>query len=218
MGEPMFCQTDEQMARALLDSRPLRLRGVTLDDLVERGWVDLRTGHGAPPYAEGGFPTPSGKVEFYSEQMRQAGHDPLPGYIPGPESPGGDVDLGARYPLALMTPKTAHHFLNSSCGNIDRQLRAEREPLLDLHPSDAAPRAIADGDVVRVFNDRGSLELRCRVGDKVRPGVVAVPSGWWASRSPGGRSVNTLTPDGYVDLRGAGAFHGALVQVESVTA
>jgi anaerobic selenocysteine-containing dehydrogenase len=218
MDEPMFRQTDEQMARALLDSKPPRMQGVTFDDLVERGWVDLRTAHDARPYAEGGFPTPSGKAELYSERMRQAGHDPLPGYTPGRESPGGDPDLVARYPLALMTPKTAHHFLNSSYGNIDRQITAEREPMLDLHPSDAVPRGIADGEVVRVFNDRGSLEMRCRVGDKVRPGVVAVPSGWWASRSQGGRSVNTLTPDGYVDLRGAGAFHGALVQVERVTA
>jgi anaerobic selenocysteine-containing dehydrogenase len=114
----------------------------------------------------------------------------------------------------LMTPKSAHHFLNSSYGNIKRQLKAEREPVLDIHPEDAESRSIADGDVIRVFNGRGSLQLRARVGDKVRPGVVAVPSGWWASQSPGGRSVNALTPDGLVDLRGAGAFHGALVEVE----
>ena len=86
--------------------------------------------------------------------------------------------------------------------------------MLDLHPDDAAPRGIADGDVVRVFNDRGSVQVPVRVGDKVRSGVVSLPSGWWASRSPSGSSANALTPDGLSDLGGGGDFHSALVQVE----
>jgi anaerobic selenocysteine-containing dehydrogenase len=110
--------------------------------------------------------------------MAERGLDPLPAFQPAEEGPRGDRDLVARYPLMLMTPKSAHHFLNSSYGNIKRQLKAEREPVLDIHPEDAESRSIADGDVIRVFNGRGSLQLRARVGDKVRPGVVAVPSGW----------------------------------------
>jgi anaerobic selenocysteine-containing dehydrogenase len=216
--EPMFRQTDEEMARAALSTGHPALSGLTFEDLVERGWIDVRPEGYVRRYAEGGFRTPSGKVEFFSQRMAERGLDPLPGYEPPDESPAGDPELVARYPLALMTPKSAHHFLNSSYGNIERQLAAEREPVLDIHPQDAELRGIADGDAVRTFNDRGSLELRARVGDKVRPGVVAIPSGWWSSRSPGGRSVNVLISDRLLDMRGAGAFHGALVEVERATA
>ena len=96
---------------------------------------------------------------------------------------------------------------------IARHLAAEREPLLELHSDDAAARAIVDGQLVRVFNDRGSVELRVRVGDRVRPGVTSMPSGWWASRSIGGRSANALTNDGVAAWGRGGDFHDTLVEV-----
>src|SRR5205823_443647 len=74
-------------------------------------------------------------------------------------------------------------------------------------------RGIADRDWVRVCNDRGMVELRARVGDRVRRGVVAMPSGWWASLSPKRASANTLTTDGLSDFGGGGDFHDTLVEV-----
>ncbi len=124
------------------------------------------------------------------------------------------AELAARFPLALLTAKGAHHFLNSSYGGVERHVKAEKTPVVDVHPDDAIPRGVADGDTVRVFNDRGELVLPARVGDRVPPGVVSVPSGWWASRSPNGQAANALTPDGLSDLGGGGDFHSALVQVE----
>lgn len=208
--DPAFRVSDEQLVEnALAPLGPERT-----DELRERGWLRLDTEEHVLPYAEGGFGTPSGRCELYSERLAAAGMDPLPGFEPAAESPAGDPELAARYPLALLTAKGAHHFLNSSYGNVGRALKAEKTPVLDVHPGDAAPRGIADGDTVRVFNDRGSIELPARVGDKVRSGVVAMPSGWWASRSPSGSSANALTPDGLSDLGGGGDFHSALVQVE----
>jgi len=67
---------------------------------------------------------------------------------------------------------------------------------------------------VRVYNDRGAVTLRARIGDRVRAGVTAMPSGWWASLSPGGASANTLTTDTLSDWGGGGAFHDTLVEVE----
>ena len=93
-------------------------------------------------------------------------------------------------------------------------MKAEKTPTLDLHPDDAAARGIERRRRVRVFNDRGSIELPAKVGDKVRPGVVSMPSGWWASKTPSGSSANALTPDGISDLGRGGDFHSALVQVE----
>ena len=80
-------------------------------------------------------------------------------------------------------------------------------------PDDAAVRGIADGEVVRVFNDRGAVLTRAQVDERVRPGVVALPSGWWASLSPGGASANALTADGLADWGGGGDFHDTLVEV-----
>ena len=205
-----FEMSDEQLVAAALaplgEDRARALR--------DRGWIRVDTDEHTLPYANGGFATPSGKCELYSERLAGLGMDPLPGFTPAPESPAGDPELAARYPLALLTAKGAHHFLNSSYANVDRALKAEKTPMLDLHPDDAVTRGIADGDSVRVFNERGSITLLARVGDKVRSGVVAMPSGWWASKSPSGSSANALTPDGLSDLGGGGDFHSALVQVE----
>jgi anaerobic selenocysteine-containing dehydrogenase len=119
----------------------------------------------------------------------------------------------AAYPLTLITAKSAHHFLNSSFANLPRHLKAEGEPRLQMHPTDAAARGISDGDRVTVQNDQGCLNLCAQVGEGVREGVVAMPSGWWPSHSPGGVSANLLTPDGLSDAGGGGDFHDARVQV-----
>jgi anaerobic selenocysteine-containing dehydrogenase len=139
--------------------------------------------------------------------MAAAGQDPLPGYVPA----GGEASV--EYPLTLISAKSALHFLNSSFANLPRHLKAEKEPRLLMHPQDAAPRGIADNDWVQVCNAQGQLSLHVTLGEAVIPGVVAMPSGWWASRSPGGVSANLLTPDGLSDAGGGGDFHDARVEV-----
>jgi len=212
--EPCFRESDEDIVRKALTSTHPYARGITFESLQQKGWARLNIPEGYRPYAEGNFPTTSGKCEFYSEALAGQGLDPLPGYTPARESHGGDQALRARYPLSLVTAKSALHFLNSSYANMPRQLRAEKEPLAEIHSIDATERTIADGDLVRIFNDRGTLQLRARVGDGVVPGMIAVPSGWWASLSPGGSSANALTADGLSDMGGGGDFHDTLVQME----
>jgi anaerobic selenocysteine-containing dehydrogenase len=182
-------------------------------ELERRGWIRMERPEHVVPYADGGFLTPSGKCELWSARLAEAGRDPLPSFEPARESAAGDPELAVRFPLSLVTAKGAHHFLNSSYGNVERALRSERSPMVDISAEDAAVRGIADGDLVRVFNDRGSVALPARVGDVVRPGVVSMPSGWWASRTPSGSSANALTPDGLSDMGGGGDFHDALVEV-----
>jgi anaerobic selenocysteine-containing dehydrogenase len=213
LDEPYLQESDESVVRAALASEHPYLRGITFDSLVEHGWARLNLPDGWLPFAQGGFPTPSGRCEFYSEALAAAGEDPLPAFEPAGESPAGDRALVARYPLALISAKPALHFLNSSYANLPRHLAAEREPLLDLHPDDAARRAIGDGDLACVYNDRGRVQLRVRVTDWVRRGVAAIPSGWWASLSPGGSSANALTSDELSDQGGGGDFHDTLVEV-----
>ena len=211
-------ESDEDMVRAALTSTHSYAQGITYERLKQDGWARLNIPEDFRPFANGGFATVSGKCEFYSEGLASQGLDPLPSYIPAREGPQGAGEARSRYPLSLTTAKSALHFLNSSYANLPRHLEAEGEPLLDLHPHDAIARNISNGDLVRAHNARGELRMRVRVGDGVVPGMIAVPSGWWASLSPNGSSANALTADGLSDMGGGGDFHDTLVEVEKVVA
>jgi anaerobic selenocysteine-containing dehydrogenase len=212
-AEPHFKDSDLALVRMALASNHPHLKGITFERLAQQGWARLNLPEGWMPFAEGGFPTESGRCEFYSEHMARRGMDPLPTFQPSPESAAGNPELAARYPLSLVSGKGALHFLNSSYAGIERHRKAEVEPRLDISAADAAGRGIADGDSVRVYNDRGSVTMRARVGDRVRQGVCSMPSGWWASLSRGGSSANALTRDGLADMGGGGDFHDTLVEV-----
>jgi anaerobic selenocysteine-containing dehydrogenase len=206
--EPAFTTSDAELADAAV--APLGAERVAT--LKSQGWIRVdRTEHQVP-YAQGGFTTATGKTELWSEAEAAAGRDPLPGYTPARE--GVHSGRGNRYPLSLVAAKGAHHFLNSSYGNVARALKAERTPTVSLSEQDAADRGVANGAWVRVFNDRGSLVLTAKVGSEVLPGVVSVPSGWWPTHSPGGRSANVLTADGVAEVGEGGDFHDTLVEVE----
>jgi anaerobic selenocysteine-containing dehydrogenase len=212
--EAYLYESDEEMVRGLLDSRHPWLGGVTYEQLRERGWVRLALPEPWVPFANGGFTTPSGKCELYSETLAKLGADPLPGYVPRPAEKA--EPRGRPHPLLLVTSKSTRHFNNSSHAGEARQRKAEGEPFLQMHATDAAPRGISDGDRVRVFNQRGTMTLRARVADGTRPGVVALPQGFWACLLPGGSSANALTPDGLSDRGGGGDFHDARIEVDRV--
>ena len=127
------------------------------------------------------------------------------------ESRLGDAGLRQRYPLELISPK-ASDLINSTFGNV--ACGAEAGSCLEIHPQDAAPRGIADGDVVRVFNGRGSCRLTARVGPMVASGVVCAEAVRWSKRSPDGQNVNVLTSDRLTDLGAGATFYSTLVEVE----
>ena len=130
---------------------------------------------------------------------------------------GGNPALAARYPLAMISPP-ARNFLNSTFVNVDSLRATEGEPRLDIHPNDAAERGIVDGQLVRVFNDRGTLRLRARVTDRARPGVVVALSIWWKKLAADGCNANELTSQALTDLGRAPTFYDCLVQVEAAPA
>jgi len=163
-------------------------------------------------FAEGRFPTPTGKFEFASESLARAGLGPLPAYVPPVESPETNPTVARRYPLRLLTLKR-HYSINSSYGALPVLLRAEPEPLLELHADDAQVRGIADGQAVRVWNDRGSVRYRAHLTDRLRPGTVAAPFGPWMR---GGASVNSLTSDRLGDLGNGPTFCDTLVEVSAL--
>jgi anaerobic selenocysteine-containing dehydrogenase len=216
VDEELLADSDEDLVRRALGGDHPLLDGVTWERLLEEGYARAALGDAWLPYADGGFGTPSGKAELFSESLRGQGLDPLPTHEPAAESPAGDPVLAARYPLQLVTAKWSLHFLNSQYANLPRHLAAEGAMPVDLAPEDAAARSIEDGAAVRVFNDRGSVLATARVGETVPAGVAALPSGWWASLAEGGAAANTLTSDTLTDLGGGCAFHDTLVEVEPV--
>ena len=184
---------------------------VTYDALMDRGWVRLNVPTPYLPYADGGFPTPSGKCEFYSERMAQMGLDPLPAFTPPHEFPEHVPDLARKYPLTLIS-SPRHQFLNSTFVNI-ASLRRDAEPEVTLHPADAGQRLVTDGMEVVVFNDRGAFSAVARVADSVRAGVAWAPSIWWGKLSGDGHNANETTSQKLTDMGGGPVFYDNLVEI-----
>jgi len=191
------------------------MAGITFERLEREGSVRLAVPDPFVPFAQGAFPTPSGKCELRSEKLLAEGHDPVAGYVPPREGPTSAPALAERYPLAFISPP-AHHFLNSTFSAQPVFVRREGEASVTIHPDDAGPRGIADGAMARVFNDRGSFLARARVSDAARPGVVVGLSIWWAKLCPGGRNANAVTGQELTDMGGGATFYDALVDVEGV--
>lgn len=236
----LFDVTDEDFARQLLwedvspDQVPAALCGITLDRLKREGAIKLNAPVASltrsasegerpstpdtvlhAPFANGGFPTPSGKCEFRCERLATLGFDPLPTYIPPAESPDSAPELAEQFPLQLLSPPSPH-FLNSTFVEVDSLRRSAVEPQLEISLADADARDIKQNDLVTIFNDRGTFTARAVVGDTVRPGVVVAPSIWWNKHSLGHRNCNATTPTRLTDLGGGATFFDNLVEVRRV--
>ncbi len=199
--EPCFAEDDESLCRTAYGER------VDFDRLLQQGYAPVE----APdaPFAAGGFPTPSGKCEFFSERLARRGLDGLPDHVPNHEPFGSST----RYPLAMISPP-ARNFLNSSFVNVRSLRDIEGEPLLEIHASDAAARGIVADGIVRVFNDRGEYRCKARVSDRARPGVVNALGIWWRKLGLAGTNVNELTSQQLTDIGRGPVFYDCLVEVE----
>lgn len=185
--EDFLHASDEHRIREILASDHPFLDGISYERLEREGWVRLNLPDDWRPLASGGFRTPSGKCEFSSATLAQAGIDPLPTYTAPPSAP-------AATPLRLIAAKTAHHTLNSQYANLQRPGR-KLEPALAINPLDAAARDITDGMPVRVFNERGEVVVKAALGPVTAPGVVSMPFSWWPDTLANGSSANALTAD-----------------------
>jgi molybdopterin guanine dinucleotide-containing S/N-oxide reductase-like protein len=162
------------------------------------------------PFAHGGFETPSGKAELYSESLKRAGLDPVATFIPPSES--RHSAKAKNYPLEILTRKSDNH-LNSSFCNLPAHQKMEEPRLLEISMQDAAARNIREGDRVRVFNDRGSVHLKARVNGATQRGVVAARLDW-AKLNPDGVNVNVLTSEKLTEIGAGATFYSCLVEVE----
>ena len=209
LDDPRLQDTDEQIAEQILDTPAARAAGVTLEALRERAWMRIGYPHGTAPFAEGGFPTESGRVELRCDRLAADGLDPLVGYTPPAEI--ADPELALRFPLVLVVPAT-RFLLNSTFAAQAWHRDKTGPPRLFLHPDDAAARGIATGDQVRVGNDRGAFELEAIVEPLSRPGVCVTFKTHWP-KLVGGANSNVTTPERDADMGGAPTFHDNRVEV-----
>lgn len=200
--EPCFADEDETLCR-----QAFAQDDVDFDVLLRQGFASLKIAQA--PFSDGGFPTRSGRCEFESPALRAQGLDGLPEHLPNYEVAGSS----ARYPLAMISPP-ARNFLNTTFVNVESLQRMEGEPLLEIHPDDAAARNIAHGDVIRVFNDRGTYHCSARVSPRARAGVVNGLGIWWRKAGLRRTNVNELTSQRLTDLGGGPTFYDCLVEVE----
>ncbi len=220
--EPWLHESAEEAIRGVLDATRAHnpyLTGITLERLQAEGTVPLHfTPETRVPFADGRFPTPSGKVELWCEAMRAYGLDPLPDFeLPHEfQLADGDNDRsagsGPQAPLVLISA-APHHFVSSSMANQPSLQAKEGAPYVELHPQDAAARGVEHGADVILANGRGWCRLRAVVTEDVPPGVAVAPKGRWAQHSPDGRNINWTTSDALADLAGQSTFHSNLVWV-----
>jgi anaerobic selenocysteine-containing dehydrogenase len=202
-----FDKTMDECIEMVLSSDHPSSRGVTLKRL-KQGPVRV------PAYENPAFLTPSGRIEFYSERLREFGEQ-LPVYKESLENNRGS--LSKKYPLCFLQTHTRSR-VHSLYANIDWLREFDPEPKLEMNPADAEKRGIQDGDLVLVFNERGRLKIKVMVHEGIKPGVVNVNQGWWPKDFLAG-THQTLTHDAVNPAQKAvfmenTAFYDVLVQVE----
>ncbi len=226
--EPWLRESAEEAIRQVLNATRIHnplLEGITLERLQAEGTVPLQFKSGAEvPFADGSFPTPSGKVELYCEAMRAHGLDPVPDYTPPAEleqtmnderrtkTDESSAFIAHGSSLVLISG-ASHHYVSSSLANVPSLMAKEGTPFVEVNPADACERGIADGETVIVESERGWCELRAVVTEDVPAGVAVAPKGPWARLAPGGRNVNWTTPDALADLAGQSTFHSNRVTI-----
>jgi anaerobic selenocysteine-containing dehydrogenase len=213
-SDECFAQTVDQMIDGALwtndAERPTRLQGLTRERLEKEGHVRLNVPEAFLPFAEGNFPTASGKAELYSEALARQGLDPVASFVPPSES--RHTEKAKEFPLELLSRK-ADNFLNTSFANLVCIQEMEQPELLEINTADAQSRGIRNGDWVRVFNNRGDVRLRAQVNGAVQPGVVAARLNW-ARFAPDRKSINALTSETLTDIGAGATFYSCLVEVE----
>ena len=223
--EACFRDTPEEMIRQALaigadgHSKNANMEHITFEDLDREGHVPLAF-YSDPekrpflPYTSGALPTPSGKIEFFSETLVAAGADGLPNFVPPIESRWSGA--AKEFPLELLSRKS-DNYMNSTFANLPghRKMEARTSQRIEMHPADAQSRGVADGERVRVFNDRGSLELTAMLNASLPAGVVAARLDW-AKLHADGTNINALTSERLTDIGDGATFYSTLVEVAKV--
>jgi len=190
----------DQLVDAIVGASPHRQQLRTT--LSDTGMVGYPEGVAPVQFGDVHPGTEDGKVHFVPESLERDSTRTLYSYA---ADPGTEA-----HPIALISPALSR-MVSSTFG----QLLHGQVPL-DLHPDDARARGIANGDMVRVFNNLGEFRCLARVTDTVRPGVANMPKGLWKRHTASGTTSNAVIPDDEGDVGKAACYNDARVQIERV--
>ena len=230
-NEDQFTWSDEECLENYVDWNAPACNGIDLNYLKQNGYarLDVGTKDNRVPHKEGNFPTPSGKCQlilrdvnnFVAAPFRQMyeGFQPgqplpaLPDYVPPRESPEDNKKLAEKYPLNVISPKS-HAFLNSCYANMEGKQKTQGDQFVLMNKVNAKQRNINDGDMVKVFNNRGSYEGVLRLTDDVNPGIIVSTLGYWRQHNKG--TVNSISSAEFANMGNAPTFSDNLVEVAKV--
>jgi thiosulfate reductase / polysulfide reductase chain A len=235
------CKSDEEIFIELARKMNLPVGQESLEEVLEsqlrnggsgKTFAELaKTGFHKMPfryekYKEGGFKTPSGKIELYASRLEAMGYDPLPYYEEPPESPLSTPEVAKDFPLVLTTGARIPYFFNSEHRQLRRLRKAHPDPLVEIHPETAVPLGIRNGDWVWIETLRGKIQQRAKVTTDVDPKVVHVEHGWWFPEEEGPEhgvwksNANLLTRNGPPYDPAMGTYHlrGLLCRIAPVAA
>lgn len=205
-----FKETTEDACRIAINPDNKYLKNISYDDLKEKHWMRINE---TTPFSDKVFPTPSGKIEFYSEKLKNDGYHPVAEYVPLEEGEIKTPDLFKKYPLQLLSPATKN-LLNSQMHNIPQIQDILGDPIIYINKKDAESRNINEGDLIEIFNDRGKTKLKAVITDATKEGSVVTFACPWPKLLQDGTSINELTPDRIGDMAGVSTFHTNLVEIK----
>jgi anaerobic selenocysteine-containing dehydrogenase len=203
MGEAIYRASASEALAAVLDGAKGAVAGLDPEHVRQAGPIRLAAGEGQR------FATPSGKLEFYSEQLAAAGLAPMPDWRADPD----EERDAARWPLRLLTAP-GYFQAHTAYAGVDFLRRREGAPIAILHPDEAASRGLQNGAKVRLRNERGAVGLVLKISDEVRPGVVLVPGQRSAGETVSG-TINMLVSDRYTDLGAGATYQSTFLEVEA---
>jgi thiosulfate reductase/polysulfide reductase chain A len=157
--------------------------GMTFDELKQKGFYKVPFKY--QKYRDGGFRTPTGKIELYATRFEQLGYAPLPYYEEPPESPLRTPKIAARYPLVLTTGGRISYFFNSEHRQLAKLRKAQRDPVAEIHPETAARFGIVNGAWMWIETLRGRIRQKAKLTDGIDPRVIHVQHGWWFPEQAG---------------------------------
>ncbi len=159
-------------------------------------------------YEKDGFGTATGKIEFSSPELKDAGYDPLPAYV-NPYENETNRTLKVEYPFIMMSGGRIQYFYHSQQRNIPQLLKKSPEPVIEINSSDAKSKGILEGDTVKISSPRGSITAKAIFIDSLVPGIVGMTHGWNQS------NINELTDDELLDpISSFPAYRGFLCNIE----
>jgi anaerobic selenocysteine-containing dehydrogenase len=214
--EPCFSQSDEDMIRDLIDPEVNALfEGVSFEQLQRNGWARANTDSPRRWGVNSGkWPTPSGKIEIYSEALAELGVDPLPAHVDETEGLSSAAASG-RYPLQVISAAT-HYFIGASFQHVPRLQEMMARATFEVSPADARARRIENGDYCRLYNDRGEVFGHALIVDGLLPGVIGTQKQLQGSRQRGGVNVNALVSQREADMGRGPVFFSTLAEIEKV--